>query len=116
MENLLLEPWPDRLTKAISDRADSLVIERLLVKKGIPVSRLAEKLSLAAGVAHRQTAKIEARADAIIAREAAIESKTDAAFAPHESLLSEAEKGLADVERSLALLTNGGDPLHNSEG
>lgn len=112
--DMLLEPWPPKptdITQAIAARTDSLVIERLLLKKGIALSRLTEKLTKAAGVAGRQTAKIEARADAIIARESSIEQKTNAAFGPHEALLTEAEKGLDTVESALNLLTNGGDPL-----
>ena len=78
------------------------------------MSRLSDKLAKAAGVAGRQTTRIEARADSLIAREAVIEAKTDQAFAPHEALLAEAESGLADVERQLALLSNGGPLEHSS--
>lgn len=99
------------IVQALSDRTDSLTIQRLLVKKGITVDRLAEKLKLAAGVAPRQAAKIEARADAIIAREPALEKKTDATFAPHEAILTSAESGLDALDASLRLMTNGGDPL-----
>jgi hypothetical protein len=74
--------------------------------------RLAEKLARAAGVAQRATAKIEERADALIARETAIEGRTNAVFAPHEGILAAAEKGLDDVEAKLKLLSN--DPLAGS--
>lgn len=70
------------------------------------MSRLSEKLKAAAAVAPRQAAKIEARADAIIAREAGIESKTDEAFRGHEMLLDEAGKGLDALERELGQITN----------
>lgn len=76
------------------------------------MDRLTEKLKAAGGVVARQTAKIEARADAIIAREPVLEAQTDRAFAPHEALLSEAEQGLDTLYQKLALVSN--DPLGNS--
>ena len=76
------------------------------------MSRLTEKLTQARGVVGRQTAKIEARADAIIAQEPLIEAQTDEAFAGHEAMLSEAQKGLDALKRELALVSN--DPLASS--
>ena len=76
-------------------------------------SRLAEKLKLAGGVVARQHVKIEQRAEQIIAREKVIEAKTDRAFAPHEAMLDDAMKGLDDLERQLAGLSN--DPLQSSQ-
>ena len=76
------------------------------------MDRLTEKLKAAAGVVKRATDNIEARADALIAREAAIAGRTDEVFMPHESILADAEKGLDSVERQLALLSN--DPLDGS--
>lgn len=73
------------------------------------MERLNEKLKKASGVVLRQTAKIEARADAIIAREQTIEKRTEAVFLPHEQILDSAERGLEDLGRSLALVSN--DPL-----
>jgi hypothetical protein len=70
------------------------------------MSRLADKLAQAGGVVGRQTAKIEARADALIAREAAIEKRTDQLFSPHEAIMDSAETGLNDVEKKLALMSN----------
>lgn len=96
---------------ALTDRVIAFRVVRKIEGK-LEMSRLADKLAKAAGVAGRQTVKIEARADSLIAREAAIEAKTDQAFSPHEALLAEAEKGLDAVERSLALLSN--DPLESS--
>ena len=79
------------------------------------MTRLDEKLAAAAAVAPRQAAKIEARADALIAREVAIEKRTDEAFAPHESVLTIAEGGLDKLEDSLKLLSNE-TPLALSKG
>ena len=76
--------------------------------------RLSEKLALAGAVAARQHQKIEQRADNIIAREAEIERKTDQAFLPHEATLDETERGLDQLERQLAVLTNG-PPLDESQ-
>lgn len=107
----------DAITKAIAKQAHLLALYNLIhdIERGhFQMSRLGEKLAKAAGVAGRQTSKIEARADAIIARETVIEQRTDQVFAPHEALLTEAEKGLDDVERQLALVTNS-DPLASSK-
>lgn len=98
-----------RMAFAVRIKREFLELEREL-----RMGRLSDKLKQAGGVAARQTAKIEARADAIIERETAIEDLTDQAFAPHEAILSEAEKGLQDVEASLRLLGNGGPPLEPS--
>ena len=76
-------------------------------------NRLAEKLKLAGGVVARQHKKIEDRADAVIAREPHLEELTDRAFSPHEAMLDQAEKGLSDLERQLAGLSN--DPLQGGE-
>ena len=70
------------------------------------MSRLTEKLKQASGVVGRQTARIEARADAIIAREPQIEAQTDQAFSLHDAMLNEAEKGLDALARELALVSN----------
>lgn len=70
------------------------------------MGRLADKLTQAAGVAKRVSDSIEARADAIIAREAHVKSREEAAFAPHENLLSGAEKGLDEVEAAIRQLSN----------
>jgi DNA-directed RNA polymerase subunit L len=77
------------------------------------MSRLTEKLKAASEVVGRQTAKIEARADAILAREPLLEHQTDAAFSPHEALLDEAEQGVDALGRQLALLSNN-PPLEHS--
>ena len=96
------------------ERLTNRVIAFRIYRKNLPMSRLTDKLAAAAGGAKRQTDKIEARADSIIAREAVIERKTDQAFAPHEGILSEAERGLDEVERALGQMSNG--PLPASGG
>jgi hypothetical protein len=79
------------------------------------MSRLTDKLTQAAAVAPRQAAKIEARADAIIAREPRIEQRTDEVFSPHEAVLAEAEHGLDTLDHSLRQMSNA-DPLQASGG
>jgi hypothetical protein len=74
---------------------------------------LKDKLSKAAGVLGRITAKAEARADSVIERETVLEKRIEEAFSPHEALLKDTEKGLDDVERQLALVSNGA-PLPES--
>lgn len=76
------------------------------------MDRLTEKLNKAAGAASRSWGKIEAKADALIAREAALEQRTEQVFAPHEAILDDAEKGLDEVERKLGVMSN--DPFGKS--
>lgn len=94
--------------QALNGLTERVVAYRKFVRKQ-RMSRLSDKLTKAAGVVQRQTAQIEARADALIEREAIIQKRTHEVFTPHESLLTEAEKGLDEVEKQLALLSN--DPL-----
>src|SRR3981189_1465832 len=77
------------------------------------MSRLTEKLAAAAAGAPRQSAKIEARADRIIARESDIERRTDDVFVPHEQILYEAEMGLDGLDAALRLMSNS-PPLEHS--
>jgi hypothetical protein len=77
------------------------------------MSRLSEKLAAAAAVAPRQAAKIEARAEAIIASESELEAMTDDAFSVHEALLDEARKGVQDLKHELATMSNN-PPLEHS--
>jgi hypothetical protein len=76
-----------------------------------PIERLKEKLAKAAGVGGRVAAKIEAKADALIAREGQLESKVDHAFAPHEAIADAANTQLDMIESAVDLLSNGGPPL-----
>jgi hypothetical protein len=78
------------------------------------MDRLSEKLSRAGGVVQRQTERIEARADRLIAREAEIEARTDRSFDAHDTMLNDAERGLDGLDRKLALVSN--DPLQASGG
>jgi hypothetical protein len=104
----------DPLTAAIRRRTTQITAYRFHLEneRMIKMSRLSEKLQLARGVVGRQTAKIEARADAIIAQESLLEAQTDEAFAGHEALLNEAQRGLDALKRELALMSN--DPLQGS--
>jgi hypothetical protein len=79
------------------------------------MSRLTKKLAAAAAVAPRQAAKIEARADSLIAAEAGLEHMTEQAFGPHEALLAEAQRGVEDLQHALATMSNT-PPLPASEG
>lgn len=98
-----------RLTSIIqAELRDRVRIYRIM-------GRLTEKLALAAAVAPKHAAAIEARADAIIAHDAEMARMTDEAFAPHESLLDEAQKGLDDLKHQLATMSNL-PPLSASDG
>lgn len=78
--------------------------------------RLSEKLKQAGGVVARLHSKIEARADAVIAREQVVDTKIDEAFTPHETMLDDQMQSLDQLEKDLATLTNGApaSPLPNS--
>lgn len=76
------------------------------------MDRLTEKLNRAAGVVGRVTAKLEERADFVIAREEAINGRTERIFSAKNLVLDDAEKGLDGIEAKLALVSN--DPLASS--
>ncbi len=76
-----------------------------------PIDRLKEKLAKAAGVGGRVAAKIESKADALIAREGELSTKSDRAFAGHEAIVDSANVVLDDIEASLNQLSNGGPAL-----
>jgi predicted transcriptional regulator len=104
----LVDRKPNVSYQSVSDEIND-IIRRLQ-----EMSALSEKLAAAGKIVGRQTQNIIARADALIAREADIENKTNQAFQPHESMMDDAMKGLDDLERQLATLTNGGAPLDAS--
>lgn len=89
------------------------VIRMLREVRRQDMSRLKEKLAMAAAIAPRQAAKIEARADRLIAREAEIEARTDATFGAHEALLDDAQSSMDDLLKQLAGFTN--NPLDRSD-
>lgn len=76
-----------------------------------PIDRLKEKMAQAVGVVGRVSSKIEAKADALIAREGQLISKADQAFAPHEEGLNVAHQQLDSFEEALNQLSNGGPSL-----
>lgn len=80
------------------------VVDRMMKEREL--SRLTEKLALAAAVAPKHAARIEARADKIIAVDPEMGRLTDEAFQPHEALLDEAQKGLDDLKHQLATMSN----------
>ena len=77
-----------------------------------PIDRLKEKLAKASGVGGRVAAKIEAKADALIARESQLEAKADQAFAGHEAIADQASTELDNIEAALNQLSNRGPPLN----
>jgi hypothetical protein len=102
------------LTIALRSRTAHIIAARFHLEneRHRNMSRLSEKLKQASGVVGRQTARIEAKADAIIAREPELEKQTDNAFALHDALLNDAARGLDALERELASVSN--DPLGSS--
>lgn len=78
-----------------------------------PIDRIKEKLAKAAGVGGRVAANIEAKADALIARESVLEAKTAQAFAGHEAIADHAHSELDAIEGALNQLSNGGPALND---
>ena len=80
------------------------------------MSRFGDKMKLAAGAVKRVTDKAEARADAIIAKEESLVKRVDEVFTPHELIMGDTSRGLDEVEKELAVLSNGApsDPLPES--
>lgn len=91
-----------------------LLYGQILFERKRDMSRLTDKLKQAASVAPRQAALIEARADAIIAREPALQRLTDEVFTPHEALLNEATRGLDELDASLRQMSNSPLPASGS--
>ena len=77
------------------------------------MERLTEKLTQAAGVAGRAVADLEARADALIAREGVVKDRSAKVFLGPHAVLDAAEKGLDAVEAGQALIANA--PLDGSQ-
>ena len=101
--------------EALEGLTDRVIATRCIIAGGyLVVGRLDEKFKQAGGVLARIHAKAEAKADSVIAREAVLEQRIETAFAPHVAMLDETEKGLDDVERQLATVTNG-NPLPDTK-
>ena len=122
--------WPDviwgMITGALFLHACSLARQHFtgydppefIVIEGDEMSKLSDLVAQAAEVAPRQSAKIEARARAIIEGEPALVTLQDESFGLHEAILAEAESTMHDLKHSLATLTNNppSDPLGDSSG
>jgi len=74
--------------------------------------RLTDKLDHVDAVFKRIHAKVEARADALIAREGGLMDKIEKAFAPREAMLDQRAADLDKLEASLTQMAN--DPLPGS--
>ena len=122
--------WPDviwgMITGALFLHACSLAYQHFtgyaspefIVIEGDEMSKLSDLVAQAAEVAPRQSAKIEARARAIIEGEPALVTLQNESFGLHEAILAEAESTMHDLKHSLATLTNNppSDPLGDFSG
>ena len=77
------------------------------------MSRLDDKLAIAAGIAPAVTADMEKEADALIARKGQIQERMKQAFAPHHAVLDMRMRQLDQVEDKLQIMENA-DPLADS--
>lgn len=98
------EQLEDRLNLAVYDVKQEYLM-------ATPIDRLKDKLARASGVGGRVAAKIEAKADALLAREDELHAKTEQAFAGHEAIADHASTELDAIEDALNQLSNGGPPL-----
>lgn len=102
----------DDITETLAGLTDRVIAYRVLLMKGLQMDRLREKLAMAGGVVKRATDKIEAEADALIAREAELAAHTKQCFAPHHKALEAHKHELDGLEDALRLVNN--DPLDGS--
>jgi hypothetical protein len=108
-------PFRFRLAAVELSRAVYELSRERREKDRMSISRLKDKLNMAAGVAKRAADAIEAEADALLAEEEAIKAKTVEAFSPHKAILAEARTELDAVKDALNLMSNGGPPLQDAE-
>jgi hypothetical protein len=111
-------PFRMRLAAVELSRAVYELSRESREKDHMSISRLKDKLNMAAGVAKRAADAIEAEADALLAEEEEIKAKTVEAFSPHKAILAEARTELDAVKDALNLMSNGGpalDPLQDAE-
>ncbi len=67
---------------------------------------LADKLKLLSAGTKDFTTSLEAKADALLAKQADLQSRANAAMTAQEGVLSDAEAGVSDIEAVLKGLTN----------
>jgi hypothetical protein len=111
--------WPlhrrrrQRRLDLVHAKLDTACAEAIAIyREPIMGDRLTEKLDHADEVFKRIHAKVEARADGIIARESVLLEKLEKAFAPRETILDQRAADLDKLEASLTKMTN--DPLPGS--
>jgi len=79
-----------------------------------PADRLKDKLARVGGLANKLTAKIESKADALLAKGDALDAKTDETFAKHEAVAETVDGQLNDLDHALNQLSNGSpEPLEH---
>lgn len=98
------------ITQALSDRADSLIIERLLIKKGMPVSLLGKMKALTES-AEDFTKETHATFDGIAAKIQAAKKKRDVAAARHHGYYDGIIAGVDESVEAIDRLSN--LPLEN---
>jgi hypothetical protein len=100
----------DAITKAIDDRTDSLVIERLALKKGITLTTT-PKLNGLQDAFKAFTARVEAAAESLTTRMDTAASTTETAITKFGAAVSQVEATAKDIDNAANQLTNGGPPL-----
>lgn len=116
MENLLLEPWPERrdaITTAIADAADRITAVRVVIQRERKLS-LASKMAEIAANTKSLNEKTSNALDSIIEKQAKAASKVNEAESKHhayyDAIISGADESIAVIDR----LSNG--PLSEGGG
>jgi hypothetical protein len=102
---------PD-ITKAIDDRADSLIIERLALKKGIVLTST-PKLNGLQDAFKAFTTRVEAAAESLTKRMDTAAETTETAITKFGAAVGQVEATAKDIDNAANQLTNGGPPLGN---
>jgi hypothetical protein len=104
---------PDPITKAIEDRADSFVIERLALKKGIILTST-PKLNGLQDAFKGFTERVEASVQKLMDKMDGTATTTEAAVEKFGSAVDKVAATAKQIDDAANQMTNGGPPLAGS--
>lgn len=102
------------ITQVIADRTESLIIERLLVKKGLTVAGTPKLNGLTAAF-DKFTARVEAAADSLHKRMDNVGSFTEGAVEKFGGAVEQIQAKAQAIDDAANQMTNGGPPLDESQ-
>lgn len=101
------------ITQAITDRTDSLTIERLALKKGITLTATPNLNGITAAF-EKFTARVEAAAVKLTARMDSVGTYTETAVEKFGGAVTTIEAKAKAIDDAANQMTNGGPPLDSS--